>query len=133
MNVLKPPLGCRGRFAGSQLCQREHWLDEKHYPILQDLHLTFLLPYLAQNSACSFSVECTPSLHPDVSLQIINRPPSCFANGQLFETLTNNIAVYHVVFAPCEQICRGKPDSNFSPNFIFQHFLVNSKIKSELK
>lgn len=89
--------------------------------------------YLAQNSACSFSVECTLSLHPDVSLQIINRASSRFGNGQSFETLTINIAVYHVVFALCEEICRGKPDSDFSPSFLLQHFWINSEIKSELK
>lgn len=133
MNVPIPPLGLRERFAGSQLCKGEHWLDEKHYLILQDLHLIFLFNYLAQNSACSFSVECTLSLHPDVSLQIINRAPSCFGNGQSLETLTINIAVYHVVFALCEEICRGKPDSDFSPSFLLQHFWINSEIKSELK
>lgn len=99
MNVLILPLGCRGRFKGSQIFKGEHWPDEKHYPILQDLHKIFLFPYPAQNSACSFSGECTPPLHLDVSLQIISKAPSCFGNGQLFKTLTINMSVYHIVFA----------------------------------
>lgn len=129
MNVLILPLGCRGRFTRSQIFKGEHWPDEKHYPILQDLHLIFLFPYLAQNSACSFSGECTLPLHLDVSLHIISKAPSCFGNGQLFDSLTINMPVYLVVFALYEQICKGKPHGDFSSNFLVQHFGENSELK----
>lgn len=96
---------------------------------LQDLHLIFLFPYLAQNSACSFSGECTLPLHLDVSLHIISKAPSCFGNGQLFETLIISVSVYLVVFALYEQICKGKPHGDFSSNFSVQHFGENSELK----
>lgn len=63
----------------------------------------------------------------------ISSPKLCFGNGQSFETFTINISVYHVVFAPYVQICRGKADSDFSLRFILQHFCVNSALKSVLK
>lgn len=99
----------------SHLCKGGHRYHKKHYPVLQDLLLIDLLPYLAQNPACcqtkvslswpSSSGRCAPPLHLGGYFVYGQQSTLLFLQLNCFESLIINIPVSHKVIWTNSEYC----------------------------